>query len=124
MALVDQVAALATRVANEFKAHHTIVTQSSGTATVTLNAALGDRRAITATGNITLAALTNPTDGQMVTVEIYASGGTRTVTISGTTSNATQRVLPATVASGTIAILGFYYSSRAGHWVLASFVTE
>lgn len=52
-------------------------------ATITPNAAAGNVHRCTATGNLTLADPTGGTDGQVVTVEILASGGSRLLTFSG-----------------------------------------
>lgn len=52
-------------------------------ASITLNAALGSVFRVTATGDLTLTDITGGTDGQTVRLEVLASGGTRSVTVTG-----------------------------------------
>lgn len=99
----------------------TIITYA---ATVTPDASASNHQAVTATGNVTVAAPTNPTDGQKLMVEVFASGGTRTATISGTTTNASGTTLPLSLATGKVGLLGFSYSTRAGHWLLIAATAE
>jgi hypothetical protein len=49
--------------------------------TITLNAALGSLFRVTATGNPSFAAPSNPTDGQVIVVEFTASGADRTASL-------------------------------------------
>jgi hypothetical protein len=77
---------------------------------VTLDATLGSTFRITATGNITLADITGGVDGQVVTLEILASGGDRVVTITGGGA--------VTVASGTWWSGSFRYNAAASAWLI------
>lgn len=89
--------------------------------TVTLDASTGDAFAITATGDMHLAALTSPTNGQMVVVEVLASGANRIVTIDGPTLLTTGLVQNTTVQSGQVGVFGFRYSVLRGSvWLLTS----
>lgn len=93
-------------------------------ATITPDASTGDQFYVSAPGDVVVAAPTNPTDGQRLMVEVYSSGGARTATISGTTTNAAGATLPLSIGSGKVGLLGFVYSARVGHWVLAAAVAE
>ena len=58
-----------------------VVTLTDG-ATVALNAALGNVFNLTASGNRTILAPSNPTDGQRIIINILASGANRTITLT------------------------------------------
>jgi hypothetical protein len=66
---------------------------------------------VTATGNLTLADISNGIDGQTVNVRVVASGGTRILTITG--------VYPVTLSSGARWSGWFRYDGASG-WALAS----
>jgi hypothetical protein len=78
-------------------------------ASVTLDASLGCVFRVTATGNLTLADITNGVDGQVLTLEVLASGANRTITVGGTSS---------VIASGTWWVGQFIYHSSGDLWVL------
>lgn len=90
-------------------------------ATVTLDASTGDAFKITATGALALAVPTNPTDGQMVMVEVLASGGARVVTLNASIVLTTGLVAAPSIASGKVGYFGLRYSVLAGNvWVCLS----
>jgi hypothetical protein len=98
-------------------------------ATVTPNANNGNIQRCTLTGNLTVAAPTNPVDGQQIIFEFLASGAARTVTlVTGSTgafkfgdaptpasTTGTTAVLAA-VASGTTTRIGAIYRSATARW--------
>jgi hypothetical protein len=66
---------------------------------------------VTATGNLTLADISNGIDGQSVNIRVTASGGTRVLTITG--------IYAVTVTSGSLWSGWFRYDGSGG-WQLAS----
>lgn len=79
-------------------------------ASITLAASTGSVFRVTATGNLTLADITNGTDGQTVALEVLASGADRTVTVTGgSTTN---------VPSGTWWTGNFRFNATANAWLL------
>ena len=87
-------------------------------ATTTINAATGTRFKLVATGDLTLAAPTNPVDGQQITVVILASGATRALTISGSIQLTTGLSASVSIPSGKRWIGGFVYDGDLSAWVL------
>ena len=65
-------------------------------ASLTVNATQGSLFRITATGNLAIADITGGVSGQLITLEVLASGGDRTVSIGGVTE---------TVPAGTWGVL-------------------
>lgn len=91
------------------------------TSTITLDASTGDAFVITATANMHLASPSNPTNGQMLVVEVLASGGAWTVTIDGPTLLTTGLTQNLVVQSGQVGIFGLRYSTLRGNvWLLTS----
>lgn len=91
-------------------------------ATVTTDAAYGPYFRLTMAGNRTLAAPTNPTDGQTCTWEVVASGGARTLTLATGAAGAfafgtTITGLTAT-SSGLRDLITATYSAAAGRWLV------
>ena len=82
-------------------------------ATITPNAATGALFRITAPGNFTLADPINGTDGQAVVVEVFASGGARTVTLAG------GQASPVVVPTDTRWIATLRYDAGVALWMLA-----
>lgn len=78
-------------------------------ASVTLDASQGCIFRVTATGDLTLADITNGTDGQPVALEVLASGGARTVTVAGDAVS---------VPSGQWWSASLRYNSTAAVWLL------
>jgi hypothetical protein len=78
-------------------------------ASITLNAATGCVFRVTATGDFTLADITNGVDGQQVSLEVLASGAARTVTITG--------AIPITVPVGQWWSGTFRYNATADVWL-------
>lgn len=76
-------------------------------ASLTLNATLGSLFRVTATGNLALADITGGSDGQLIWLEVEASGADRTVTVAGVTD---------TVASGTAWVGAFRYKATGDQW--------
>lgn len=93
-------------------------------ATVTIDAATGNNFYVSATGNVAFAAPTNPVDGQQLLIEVYASGGARTVSFTGTSTFVTGLASTLAVASGKVGYVGFKYSTRAGHWIVMALGVE
>lgn len=90
-------------------------------ATVTIDASTGDSFAITATGDMHLAAPTNPTNGQMLVVEVLASGANRAVTIDGPILLTTGLVQNTTIISGQVGVIAMRYSALRGNvWMLTA----
>lgn len=86
-------------------------------ATVAIDPTAGNNFKITATGALALSvSTTGATDGQMVMVEVLASGAARTVTLSGTLT--TGLIAANAVASGKTGFFGFRYSALVAGWVL------
>lgn len=88
------------------------VVTASGTGAYTVNANSGTDWYLTATGNRTLT-VSGGYDGQMIIVDVLASGGARTITLSGVTLT-TGMVSPFSVASGKVGTIGLRRSG--GIW--------
>lgn len=80
--------------------------------TITLNAALGGLFRIAAIGDFTLNDPTGGTDGQVITLEVLASGAARTVGFAGNT--ATSVVVP----SGARWVATLRYNAGGGTWLM------
>jgi len=83
-------------------------------ASVSIDASTGSLFRITATGALTVAAISNGVDGQQVMVQVAASGADRIVTWS------VGGVSTATVASGTTGTWTLRYYSTGAAWSLVS----
>lgn len=59
------------------------VVTSAYAASVSIDASVGTTFRVTATGNLALAGITNGIDGQEVSFQVLASGGSRTITVGG-----------------------------------------
>jgi len=98
-----------------------VVTLTDG-ATVALDASLGNVFNLTAGGDRTILAPTNPTDGQKIRIKILASGADRTITMT-TGANAfvfstyVMSPLPA-ILSGKVMALVCDYSSLNSLWTI------
>lgn len=88
--------------------------------TITPNAAAGVDFRCTATGDLTLAAPSSPTDGQNITVSILASGAVRTLTVSSAILLTTSVTPTVAIGSGKRWFGMLTYSSLggAGTWYL------
>lgn len=84
---------------------------------VTPNAATSRNFSIAATGSFTLNAPTNPTNGQMIMVEVRASAAV-TVTIAAAILLTTGLTASLAVASGKSGFIGVRYSTAAAAWYL------
>lgn len=93
-------------------------------ATITPNASTGSNFKVTATGNLTLNPPTSPTDGQMVMVEVRASGAARAVTLASGILLTTGLAATLTVASGKSGFIGLRYSSTGSAWYLLASTAE
>lgn len=78
-------------------------------ASLTINATLGSLFRVTATGNLTLVDITGGTNGQLISLEVRASGGDRTFTVAGET---------VTIPSGQRWWGDFRYDSVPDEWML------
>lgn len=89
-------------------------------ATTNTDASQGSLFRVTLTGDTTLAAPTNPVDGQRVVWELTASGGARTVTLATGAAGAfkfgTSITALGVVASGTTTFLGALYRTSSTRW--------
>lgn len=89
-------------------------------ATTNTDASQGSLFRVTLTGDTTLAAPSNPVDGQRVLWELNASGGARTVTLAtGSTGSfkfGTSITALGVVASGTATFLGALYRTSSARW--------
>lgn len=84
--------------------------------TTTINASLGRLFRITATGDFTLAAMSNPTDGQTINVEVLASSATRTMTVASAILPTTGTSTPVVILSGKRWFGAFRYNSTDVAW--------
>jgi predicted secreted protein len=89
-------------------------------ATTNTDASQGALFRVTLTGDTTLAAPSNPVDGQRAVWELTASGGARTVTLATGATGAfkfgTSITALAAVASGTTTFLGALYRTSSARW--------
>jgi hypothetical protein len=94
----------------------------SVTTTLAIDASTGDNHQITATGNPAMSVPTNGTNGQMLMVEVWASGGARTVTFNGSIVLSTGLTSTLVIASGKVGFIGLRYSTLTGSglWTLIS----
>lgn len=97
-----------------------------GTATYNLNAssAGGNNVDLTATGNPTIAAPTNPSNGQVVQYSVLASGAARTVTIDAAIERLTGVDASYAPASGKVFRLSIRYSGLRSAWVAEAAAVE
>ncbi len=97
---------------------HEVITPQTITwaSSITPVATSGDAVQITATANTTINAPTSPTSGGMMLIEVLASAGTWTVTLSGITLS-TGLTSPFTIASGKVGFFGLRYSGLLSAWV-------
>lgn len=89
-------------------------------ASLTLNAAAGNNRICTATGNLTLNDPANGVDGQSLLLRVVASGAQRVVTFAGTLKRPSAIVSTLTIASGLRGDIGLYFESAYGWTVRAA----
>jgi hypothetical protein len=89
-------------------------------ASLTLNAAAGNNRVCTATGNLTLNDPANGADGQLLLLRVIASGAQRVVTFAGTLKRPSAIASTVTIANGLRGDIGLYYESAYGWTVRAA----
>lgn len=89
-------------------------------ASLTINAAGGNSRIITATGNLTLDAPSNGADGQLLRVRVIASGAQRVVTFGSALKRPLAIASTLTIPSGGRGDIGLYYESTDGWSVLSA----
>lgn len=89
-------------------------------ATLTIDASIGTRFKTTATADFTLAAPTNPVDGQQVTVVVLAQTTTRNLTVAGTILLTTGLSATVAIVAGKKWIGGLIYDGDAAAWVLVA----
>lgn len=93
-----------------------VATLTDGT-TIALNAALGNDFRVTLTGNHTLGAPTNPTDGQRIVVfATQDATGTRTLAYNAAFDWGTPGAPTLTTGPGKIDQLRFCYNANATKW--------
>lgn len=94
--------------------------------TVATNAALGTHFRVTITASRALGAPTNPTDGQVCTWQVTASGGAFTLTpatgSSGTFAYGSDITAVSATVSGKTDYLQAVYSSSAARWHVIGYV--
>lgn len=88
--------------------------------TLTIDASAGTRFTTTATADFTVAAPTNPVDGQQITLVVLAQTTTRSATISGSIVLTTGLTSPVAIVAGKKWIAGLLYDGAATAWVLAA----
>jgi hypothetical protein len=88
------------------------ISLTASTGTITPNAATGSLFRHVATANVVLADPTGGVDGQAVTVEVRASGGTRTLSFAGASSDAVV------IASGQTWSGTFRLEAATSTWLL------
>lgn len=94
-------------------------------ASVALDASLGNTFRLAAGGDRTLSAPTNPIDGQKITVIHYASGGSRTLTLTtgaGGFRFGTDITALSATSSGKSDYLGFIYNAADNRWDIVAAV--
>lgn len=97
----------------------------SVTTTLTIDASTGDMHHITATGNPAFAVPTNPTNGQIITVAILASGADRTVTLNASILITGPYTAANVITSGKVGWFRFSYTTLGSSaWRLLSFVSD
>lgn len=100
-----------------------LVTLTDG-ATINTNAAQGNEFRVTLGGNRTMAAPTNPADGQTITYEIVQDGtGSRTLTWDAAFSFGGGVAPVLTTTAGGVDLVGFRYSSTKSKWLSLGFST-
>lgn len=89
-------------------------------ASLTLNAAAGNNRICTATGNLTLNDPANGADGQSLLLRVIASGAQRVVTFAGTLKRPSAIGTTLTIGSGQRGDIGLYFEATYGWTVRAA----
>jgi hypothetical protein len=90
-------------------------------ASLTLNAAAGNNRIMTATGSVTLNEPANGQDGQLLRLTVIASGAQRVVTFNAALKRPSSIVQTLTIASGQRGHIGLSYESTYGWTVMCAF---
>lgn len=103
-------------VAATFGATTTITAPSANTGPLSV--------ALTATGNTTLGFAGEPVAGQVVVLEVLASGAPAAVTLPATVAipSSSAAASPVTVAAGTVTVFAFRWSALRSKWLLVSLV--
>lgn len=101
------------------------VTLTDG-ASVSLNASLGTHFRLTAAGNRTISAPSNPTDGQVIVIEHLASGGARTLALTtgsaGSFKFGTDITALTATSSGLVDLIQAVYNTTADRWWVIAYV--
>lgn len=93
-------------------------------ATVTIDARTGDAFKITATGALAIAVPTNPVDGQMMMIEVIASGSAQTVTLNASIQLTTGLTATISPATGKVAFIGLRYSALTSTWTCLAMTAQ
>lgn len=97
------------------------VTHAGGNLSLSLAASVGPVRPISLTGTATtLNAVTNATGGRRLLLELFASGGARTFTVSSPVVNGTDVTFPLSIPSGKVALVGLYYPVGVAYPIVVS----
>lgn len=95
-------------------------------ATVALNATLGNSFYLAAGGDRTIGVPTNATEGQIITIDVFASGGARTITLSTGTTGSFRFGSDITALSQTVSGKNDYitcrYNSTDQKWDVTGYV--
>lgn len=112
-----------TKITRQFPASVVALTDA---ATVSLDASLGNTFSLTAAGDRTIAAPTNPQDGQRIIIRITASGGSRTITLTTGSAGAfrygTDITALTATSSGLTDYVGCIYNLSADRWDVVAYV--
>jgi hypothetical protein len=90
-------------------------------ASLTINAAAGNNRIMTATGPVTLNEPANGVDGQLIMLKIVASGAQRVVTFNAALKRPSSIVSTLTIPSGQRGHIGLSYEATYGWTVMCAF---
>jgi len=90
-------------------------------ASLTINAAGGNSRVVTATGNLTLNEPTGGVDGQLLLVKVIASGAQRTVTFVGALKRPTSIASTLTIPASQRGHIGLSFEAAYGWTVVTAF---
>ena len=96
----------------------TVIFALTDATTIAVDASLGDVQTVTIAGNRTMAAPTNPRDGQLLLFKIK-QGGSGSYTITWNAVYQFTATIPAPVLSTTVGIsdyIGFIYDAVSARW--------
>lgn len=101
-----------------------VVVQLSDASTINTDATAGNLFRVSIAGNRTLAAPTNPVDGQRIVWEVAASGGIRTLSLATGTGGFTfgaDITAVSSIASGKTDFIGAIYNASVNKWRVVAY---